>query len=62
MMNSDNLFQLHEVREPSGNVPAGRGERDRILCAVRDYIADNSPGAFPMTTLDQTVEKWRRIW
>ncbi len=41
-MNSDNLFQLHEVRGDSGNVPVSRQEREGILYAVREYIADNS--------------------
>jgi len=41
-MKNDNLFKLHEVRQPSDNVPADRAERERILCAVRDYVADNS--------------------
>jgi len=41
-MNSDNTFQLHQVREPSSNVPADRAERERILSAVRDYVAENS--------------------
>ncbi|MBW8015755.1 MAG: DUF116 domain-containing protein [Planctomycetes bacterium] len=41
-MNSDNIIKLHEVRQPSGNVPVERAERERILYAVRDYIEDNS--------------------
>jgi geranylgeranyl diphosphate synthase type II len=40
--NNDNLFKLHEVREPAGNVPPSRAQRDSILSAIRQYITDNS--------------------
>ncbi len=41
-MNDDNIFQLHEVRGDSGNVPVSRQEREGILYAIREYIASNS--------------------